>query len=409
MKFVSITFFGFILLIVILYMLVISRLFSPIYSIGDFRAQYAGARIAHAGKISNLYDIDVQHAAQKSFLPTLPKNLLLPFYSPPVVALLLAPIGGLPFNQAYLLFCSVQLVLFLLSLFLLFRSTSLPKTQILLLSTAYTTIWMGILHGQLSSLWMFSIALFWYLYQNNREFAAGLAISLLFLKLYLIIVPLIFFIVFRQWRIIGGIVTGIFVIAAVTLLIVGVDGVRHYVEFAGPMMQLERIHGVSKSHQSTLYGFLAFLTIGEYGVKAFVVPPIVLPLWIVGGGTVILVSVRKWLRVARSFRATREVLFLHLMALTLFLSPHTHNYDLSIFFIPLVIYLDHKARTKDTHILREDPIKSRYIQLAILVGTIFASTGVGLFAPLGIIVYGYIFILLEKEYDKLSQVKNEKI
>lgn len=396
----------------VLSLFVISDMFTPTFNMGDFRAQYTGAFIANIGDVQDLYNLDSQHRAQKTFLPTIQKAQILPFYSPPVIAILMSPLGAYPYPVSYLIFGFVQLFFLIISIIVLAFSLqsirnkpagnqAVCRWDILLLPAGYVMIWIGILHGQLSAIWMCVAAISWFLYQKGRHISSGLIISLLFLKLHLIVLPLIFFIIAKKWRVSGGILLGVSIISLISLNVLGVDGVRHYVSFLLELSQLERTHGVNASQQPTLFGFIAFITQGRFESMSPTLSRFVFPVWI----PLTLVSVSylifRWYKIPNTSVQIMKLKYVQLLAAMLFLSPHTHSYDLSIFFVGLVLFIDYKLIDRNYLKKKYDKINVRYIKLFIVFAITATTLIISLLPSSGLIIFGTIFFLIEKEYGKI--------
>src|SRR5450759_3511417 len=83
----------------------------------DFLCFYSGAYMTSHGRVADLYDPAVQFAVQKRLAPSNVELALLgrpplPFNRPPFYALLLAPLGWLPFRAAFVCWILLQIGVF---------------------------------------------------------------------------------------------------------------------------------------------------------------------------------------------------------------------------------------------------------------------------------------------------------
>lgn len=149
---------------------------------GDFAMFYIAGQMALHGEWSNLYDEPLQQARLLELFPGLPADAYLPFRYPPLVAILLAPLAGLPYLAACLVFVSASLAMWSLSLRSLVRlylpeRDSLTATALMAIASAPVML-QTLIDGQ-ASLWWFAIgAACWGCLERKRPVVAGCWLAL---------------------------------------------------------------------------------------------------------------------------------------------------------------------------------------------------------------------------------------
>ena len=184
--------------------------------------------------------VGLQHAT----LATMDETQMLVFGHAPYVAYLFRPFAALPYAWAYIAWLAFSASLYLMSLFLLFRSGNLPredrKTGLLLAVSSVPFLletWIG---GQLSVVVFFAWALFFYFRHENRVFLAGIALSFGLFKPTLVVLPAVMLLIGRQWRILGGLAAGAFAFELASLRMVGLRGCRAWID---TLLFLARVNG----------------------------------------------------------------------------------------------------------------------------------------------------------------------
>lgn len=410
----SLAFFCIPLTITLLCLFIIAQAFSPTFNMGDFRAQYAGGYIIKNNKASQLYNLDEQLSAQQVFLPTLKKHQVLPFYSPPVVALLLSPLAHFPFAISYIVFGFSQLVFLGTGLAVMsyslrdvmkikaVKKSYITRWHLLFLISGLNPIWMSTL-GQLAAVWMLVVSAGWVFFKKGWHFRAGLILSLLVLKLHLIIIPLYFFAVSKKWNVVKGVVVGSLILGSISIAMVGINGAMQYAHFLIELSGSESAHGVSATRQTTLFGYIAILTLGDYSGTHPTLPPITIPIWIVSTILVCLWVGHRWIRIPNSNQHIMKLKYAHMLTIMMFTSLHTHAYDMSILFFAFILYIDYILSTQKHKIISSNLVTMRYRVLLALTAIALITLLMNAFTPFSIICYLALFYLIEKEYGKIHK------
>jgi len=193
---------------------------------GDFVEFYTAGRILNTYGSKRLYDFQLQDDLIHEVIP----DLSVPFVTPPYVAILFSPLARLPFRFGYLIWILVSIGLYAGAIALVLRIERLPPGMALLVCLAFPPFFMLVLAGgQISAIGCFILALWLYLMKRQREFLAGAALGLLLYKptLMVFLVPALLF--GRKIRtLIGFAVVGV-LLTALTIRMLGPDGVLRYV------------------------------------------------------------------------------------------------------------------------------------------------------------------------------------
>jgi hypothetical protein len=141
----------------------------------DFVAFYTAAKLMLSERAA-LYDLEVQRSVQHAFNPERPFTA---YYYPPILALLLSPLGWLSFSQAFIIMKLVSLSLLWVSLGILIRRLALSRQQsrwLILATLCNYGVYYALLEGQSS----FIVLLLLVLYVTAGGTGAGVWSGLLF-------------------------------------------------------------------------------------------------------------------------------------------------------------------------------------------------------------------------------------
>jgi hypothetical protein len=185
----------------------------------DFRSFYTGARLAGT---SHLYSVTSQHAVQREYSD--PK-VLKAFTRPPFYAVLLWPLGRLPYQQANVDWQALNLIA--LAGFILLWS---PHAFTVILCCWFFPVWVSLARGQDTSLLLFIVSLAVFLLRRKKPFAAGLVFTLCAVKAHLFLLLPLLLVVKRMWRCAAGLLTGGVIAAGVSFVSAGWDWPVRYCE-----------------------------------------------------------------------------------------------------------------------------------------------------------------------------------
>jgi hypothetical protein len=163
----------------------------------------------------------------------MPGTQMLVFGQAPYLAWLFRPFALLPYAWAYVawLICSAALYASALALF--FPSAGLSqkdkKTGYLLALSAMPFLFETWIGGQVSVLAFFAWAVFFCCLHRRQRFLAGAVLALLLFKPTLVLLPAAMLLCGRRWRMVAGFATGAAAMAALSLGIVGWQGLQVWI------------------------------------------------------------------------------------------------------------------------------------------------------------------------------------
>jgi hypothetical protein len=207
----------------------------------DFTIFYTAATMLRSGQASSLYDADVQYQTEKEFAPDVRiRHAALPYVHTPFEALLFVPFTFLGYVPAYALWTVLNVALIVLNLWLLRRNFppigALSPVLIGLSAAGFFPIAIGLIQGQDTILVLLSVVLCLVLLKEKRDARAGLALGLGLFKFHFV-GPLALILAFRRPRLLLGFVPIALCLCALSISMVGVQGVVHYVDY---VLNLER-------------------------------------------------------------------------------------------------------------------------------------------------------------------------
>jgi glycosyl transferase family 87 len=199
----------------------------------DFHTYDAAAQVGLHEGWSDIYDQDLVAVAQKARVPDQRSQ---PYLSPPTVAWLVAPLAALPYSIAFYVWAGLSLAAFAGAL--AWSATSRGPGRWIASGGALAPWWVmhAIRLGQVVPLVATGVLLAWRLVREERQVAAGLALSLILLKPNTaILVPFALlaagrYKTFATWAATG---LGLVIVAFVTL---GTHGMSSYfTQLTGPL------------------------------------------------------------------------------------------------------------------------------------------------------------------------------
>jgi hypothetical protein len=270
----------------------------------DFLSFYAGARLAgspHLYSLSHISDIQIEFRAVDEIKA---------FIRPPFYAVLLSPMGRLPFRTAELIWQAL-----LLAAAAGFIAIWAPRPLSVLLCCWFVPLWVSLIIGQDIPLLLLCAALSVFLIRKDRPFSAGLAIAACTAKFHLLLLLPVLIIAKRLWRFAGGFAAGAGALAALSFAVQGWDWPKRYLDVL-KLNESELISGVYMANLAGLLGRFPYS-------KIWLALSALLVVW----GT--------W-RVAR--RATIEFSLATALCGSLLIGLHGYIYDCAIL-LPLLLCL----------------------------------------------------------------------
>ena len=194
----------------------------------DFSVTYIGSRMVYLGQGRQLYDLAEQHKLKAALLKD---SEPLIYEHPPFEALLLAPLGALPYKTAYLLWGLINVAIFLTLPRLLRPYATAPRDEL-----AYLALWLlfaplgvALYQGQSSIVLLLVYALTFSALKQGRDGRAGAILGLGLFKFQFILPFVLIFVLRRQWRFVKGFVATAAGLGVLSVVAVGWSGAWSYV------------------------------------------------------------------------------------------------------------------------------------------------------------------------------------
>jgi hypothetical protein len=200
----------------------------------DFLTHYTAGRMVLAGEAAQLYDLPVQAAAQEAALGA-PLDRPSPFLLPPAAALIFVPFATLPYQAAATLWAATTIALMAFSLRLVWPLSPL-RGQVSGVFAALALVGtypvsMNLVGGNNAALWLTIYALGARYLLSGQAVAAGVVLGFGALKPQLFLAVPVLLLIQRRWRALGAAAGIAVVLAAISLVMVGLDGARQYIGF----------------------------------------------------------------------------------------------------------------------------------------------------------------------------------
>lgn len=294
---------------------------------GDFPAFYGAGTIVADGAIDDLWDLEVQQAAQADLLGDEDGFIMFPYA--PHVAAAYAPLAELPYRAAYAVHTALMVGFLVGALHLLRPVLSVvdryfPLTLAAVL-TAYP-VFVGVGGGQNTALTLFLIAAVWRTLADDREALTGLAVAvLLFRPQYALpLIGLLF--LGRHWRALRWAGVGAAGVWLANAALIGPAWTTTWLDAVQPLLEADA--EVNAANEIAPIGFLHAL----WGTES------TLALLLGGAVSVAVVAtlVAVWWRSRLDLGARMAITTAGL----LLVGPHTIYYDSSLLLFATLLLVD---------------------------------------------------------------------
>ena len=191
----------------------------------DYHTYKAAAVVGLTQGWSHIYDQALVAVAQ---LQLDPGEVAQPFLSPPTVAWLVAPLVALPYTPSYYVWAALTLAAYIAALVWSMSSRGLERWILVAAAVAPWWVLEAVRVGQVVPLVAVGMAVSWRLLRENRNVAAGVALSLLLLKpntAFLVPFAVLAAARVRAFAVLASVGAALAVVAVLT---VGVDGAFDY-------------------------------------------------------------------------------------------------------------------------------------------------------------------------------------
>lgn len=170
----------------------------------DFITPYSAAHLVIDGHGDAIYNFRTLGRYESVLVaPLKVKNGVLPYLNAPYFAVVLAPLGMLPYAPGYALWLLINCCLLALVLFGLRRYTRLERGDELLLwlaALSFLPVFIALAQGQTSIIVLAALSLTFYFLRTNRDAPAGAVLAFVIVKAPYILPFLLLIVVQRRWR-----------------------------------------------------------------------------------------------------------------------------------------------------------------------------------------------------------------
>jgi hypothetical protein len=190
---------------------------------GDLLSFRTAAEIVREGDGRRLYDFALQATHQQAAIAPEPLRGVIPFVSPPFVALAWLPWARLPHVPAFILWTAVGLACLPVAFLLICDSASRNAEHCrdgVLLALSFTPILEGLAAGSNALLSLPIFAATFVAFRARRETLAGALLGLQLFRPQLLLAPLVLLAWKRRWRALAGFVAVALMLAGLAVLFV---------------------------------------------------------------------------------------------------------------------------------------------------------------------------------------------
>jgi len=297
----------------------------------DFIAYYGAAHLLAHGHGGQIYDFHAIGRFESALVhPLKVRDDVLPYVYPPYFAIVLAPLGALPYAAAYALWLLLNCLVLGCSIAGLQRYTGLRGRGAALLWLAglsFLPIFVGLVQGQTSILLLGLFAAAVLALRESWDELAGVAVAFALIKPPYALPFLVVLLAQRRWRALLTFTAAALCLASLSALVLGPDSLLAY---ARTMLRATSFHGQ--------FGYTPQLNHSFAGLTQLLLPAPV------AGGATLLLDAGSLLALGWcALRVQSRDLPLGLAGVVaLLVSPHVLIHDLTLLLIPVVVSLRYR-------------------------------------------------------------------
>jgi hypothetical protein len=319
----------------------------------DFVLYYSAARILNDGNGAQLFDLEVQRNYQKNFGGG-HRDWDLPFNHPPYELLPLLPLANFSFPVAHAFWTAISILLLAITLVRLFPFVEATHRRLFaLMALAFFPTITALKMGQDSLITTLLLAETFVSLKYKRYATAGglLALGLYKPQFVLPLVGILF--MQRRWASVLGFLSVGLLLSAISLAMVGGDGLMGLVTLWLPM--IDRGHVVWPELMANLRG-LIYMVLHPAGLTEATNV-----LTLVFSVATYVTALQLWSLNAEEKDELFDLRFAAAVVMTALVSFHSYSYDGTLLVIPLVIMLNHILKAPGPY-----PVRHR-IFLALMI------------------------------------------
>jgi len=304
---------------------------------------HVAGRLVHDGQADRLYDQTYFQSIQTGMPEIHPKGWYYSLY-PPMVAMVLAPWAGLPYLEARLVWWIVEAAAFVAAGLMLYRWMPIAprwKPTAILALAALFPVWMALRVGQLTPLWLLALAGGTLLHDRGHRFRAGLALSLLAMKPQLAAPLVVWLLLRRDLRALGGMAAGVAVQGLAVAIFLGPAVPLAYLAALPAIAQATKLINLTAAYDHSFAGILNNVLLRWYWL-----PPERHAVAAVGQLAVAVLAGFLLFRIVQSNRQpaaqgqqaehARRCEYAAAVLFVLAATPHLLLYDVSLLAVPIV-------------------------------------------------------------------------
>ena len=307
----------------------------------EFGAFYAVGYVLNHYPAHQLYDTEFYREVHRGLFPNAPPDLNAPYAHAPFEAVLFKPLAAMPYIWALRLWQAACLVLYSAGFLLLWRSSRFLSRENsgagLLVFLSFNCVCMeSIVRGQASAVPFILACLAMYCVRRGANVWAGAMLAGCLCKPTLLLLILPMLVIARQTRVLLGFALGAGVLAAVSLAIVGWEGIVAYVNV---VLTIGRAATNTNAFASRFYvdfnNFFRMLTSGQSTVTTTLFLAMAVPL--------LALLVRTWRRVDPESDGV-ELLWPLTLTWTMLVNVYATTYDTPLAVAGLILTADQVRR-----------------------------------------------------------------
>jgi len=302
----------------------------------DFSVTYLGARMVHQGQGAKLYYL-AEQVKLRSTLYQHPNPLI--YEHPPFEALLLSPLAGLSYRSAYLIWGSINAMLWLVLPYVFRRYAAVPED-----GPAYLALWfifaplgVALYQGQSSIVLLLVYILTFISLKGSRDLLAGVFLGLGLFKFQFVVPFALIFLLRKKWRFLAGFALSATVLGALSLVAVGWQGMTSYVHLLLSIgSNPGNVSYGSAVDMPTLHGFVYALLSRIVSVRAISI--------VVAAISVLLIlfTASRWEHAERTARDDSfDLIFAAAIAMSLMTGLHMFTHDFSPLMLAVLLVAAH--------------------------------------------------------------------
>lgn len=303
----------------------------------DFVCFYANGVIIRQRNAAKLYDPAEQARIERLLLRPAP---LLINSQPPFEALWFALLARLSLLPAYVLWGAINVGLWLLFQQLMRGYAPNPRktNHYIWLCCLFMPLWYALGQGQTSVLLLLAFSLTFISLQRGQDFRAGVFLGLGLLKFAVALPFALICFLLGKWRLVAGFLTAACGLGAVSVLAVGLAGMRSYahllIDFMrrpdNPLYASMR----SEDRMPSVKGFLATLLTGR--LDSVYVNTLVMA----ASAALVLFTAWRWRQEdRRGGGASSGLMFAAALTVSQLVAPHFYAYDLTLMLLAVLLVI----------------------------------------------------------------------